>query len=194
MEYMNFIQIFLYSFIVIAFVEEFCKWVCLYRLAYNHSEFDSFFDMIVYASFVALGFACFENFLYVFSSGILTGLIRAITAVPGHICDGILMGSYLALAKNSYIKGDYKLSIKYKRLSLIIPVITHGIYDFCLFLNNPIFIIIFSIYVIALFIICARKVQEISKNNFKFNINKYCTECGNLLDNNFCSVCNKNNN
>ena len=60
--------------------------------------------MIVYASFVALGFACFENILYVSDSGIVTGLIRAVTAVPGHVCDGILMGSYLALAKLLNIK------------------------------------------------------------------------------------------
>jgi RsiW-degrading membrane proteinase PrsW (M82 family) len=70
--------------------------------------------MIVYASFVALGFACFENLLYVSDTGVFTGVVRAFTAIPGHVCDGVLMGSYLALAKLYQIKGDLKLSNKYK--------------------------------------------------------------------------------
>ena len=74
-----------------------------------------------------------ENILYVSDAGIKIGLLRAITAVPGHVCDGILMGSYLSVAKINQIKGNYELSKKYKILSLVIPVITHGIYDFCYF-------------------------------------------------------------
>lgn len=195
MESMNFLQMFLYVFVVIALVEEFCKWFFLYKITYNHDEFDSLYDMIVYASFVALGFACFENVLYVSSTGIVTGLVRAVTAVPGHVCDGILMGSYLALAKNNQVNGNYELSKKYKILSIFIPVITHGIYDFCLFWDNPIFIIIFIIFVISLFIICFRKIKEISKNNIKFkDRNKYCTGCGNPVNSNFCTICGKRNN
>ena len=127
-----------FVFIVIALVEELCKWFFLYKISYNHSEFDSLYDMIVYASFVALGFACFENLLYVYSTGIVTGLVRAFSAVPGHVCDGILMGSYLSLAKINNLRGNHKLSKKYILLSIVIPMIAHGIYDFCLFWNNPI--------------------------------------------------------
>ena len=193
---MNFIQLFMYVFIVIALVEEICKWFFLYIISYNHSEFDSLYDMIVYASFVALGFACFENILYVSSSGIVTGLFRAVSAVPGHVCDGILMGSYLSLAKVNELKGDIKLSKKYKILSIVIPMITHGIYDYCLFLENSLFVILFLVFVINLFIICINKVKDISQNNYKFvKKNNYCIYCGcSINGSRFCSNCGNENN
>ena len=194
-ESMNFIQMFLYVFISIALTEEFCKWFLLYKGSYSHNEFDTLYDMIVYASFVALGFACFENILYVADSGIETGLLRAVTAVPGHVCDGILMGSYLGLAKINAVRGNKKLSDRYKILSLVIPVVTHGIYDFCLFWGSYLFVIIFSVFVVILYIICIKKVKQISMNDLKFKYNnKYCPCCGTLITSNFCPKCgNKNN-
>lgn len=195
MENMNFIQLFLYVFIVVALIEELCKWFILYKISYNNNEFDSLYDMVVYASFVALGFACFENILYVLESGIMTGLVRAFTAVPGHVCDGILMGSYLALAKVNHVRGNNDLSKKFKLYSILVPVITHGIYDFCLFWGSSLFIYIFIIFVIVLFIICFKKVKETSKNNFKFLYkNKFCTRCGNAVNSNFCTRCGNRNN
>lgn len=192
---MNFFQMFLYVFISIALVEEFCKWFFLYRLSYNHHEFDTLYDMIVYASFVALGFACFENVLYVSDSGFVTGLIRAVTAVPGHVCDGILMGSYLGLAKVNDTRGNKKLSTKYKILSLVIPVITHGIYDFCIFWGSYLFVAIFSIFVIVLYIICIRKIKDYSSNDLKFKYNnKYCPCCGLLVNSRYCPCCGNENN
>ena len=147
---MNFIQLLFYVFVVIALVEETSKWFFVYKISYNHNEFDSLYDMIVYASFVALGFACFENILYVSSSsGIVTGFVRAVSAVPGHVCDGILMGSYLSLAKINQVKGNEKQAKKYKKLSLIIPVIVHGIYDFCIFWGSTLFTLLFFIFVIT---------------------------------------------
>ena len=195
-EQMNFIQLFFYVFIVIAMVEEVSKWFFVYKISYNHNEFDSLYDMIVYASFVALGFACFENILYVSSSGIVTGLLRAVSAVPGHVCDGILMGSYLSLAKVNQLNGNVQLSNKYKILSILIPTITHGIYDYCLFLENPIFVIIFLVFVVNLFIICIKKVKNISQNNYKFfRKRNYCIACGNMINGSkFCSRCGKENN
>lgn len=193
---MNFIQLFMYVFIVIALAEEISKWFFLYKISYNHNEFDSLYDMIVYASFVALGFACFENILYVYSSGIVTGLFRAVSAVPGHVCDGILMGSYLSLAKVNELNGNMKLSRKYKILSILIPMITHGIYDYCLFLENSLFVILFLVFVVNLFIICINKVKDISQNNYKFiKRNNYCIYCGNNINGSrFCSNCGKENN
>ena len=194
-ESMNFIQMFLYVFISVALVEEVCKWFFVYTISYNHDDFDSLYDMIVYASFVALGFACFENILYVYSNGMVTGIVRAISAVPGHVCDGIFMGSYLALAKTSQLKGDIKLSKKYKILSLVIPTVAHGIYDFCLFWGNPIFICLFILFVISIFIICFRKVKQVSRNNIKFKYkNNYCTNCGLPVTSRFCTRCGKENN
>lgn len=180
MENMSIFQLFIYVFVVIALVEEFCKWFLLYKSSYNHSEFDTLYDMVVYSVFVALGFACFENILYVASSNFLTAIVRAFFAVPGHACDGIIMGVYLGFSKISFINGDTKNSNKYKILSIAIPTITHGIYDFCLFVGNYVFAVIFIIFVIALDVYCIKKVKNISKNDVRFIYkNNYCPKCGN---------------
>lgn len=195
MEYMNIYQIFLYSFFVIALSEELCKWFFVYKISYHHDEFDSLYDMIVYASFVALGFACFENIMYVSSNGIITGIFRAVSAVPGHVCDGIFMGSYLSLAKINEIRGNNQLSKKYKIYSIVVPVIIHGIYDFCLFSGSFLLVGIFLVYVIALFVICFKKVKKISANNIKFKYrNNYCTNCGLEVTSKYCTRCGNENN
>ena len=193
-EDMNFIQMLLYVFIAIAMVEELCKWYFVNKISYNHDEFDTIYDMVVYASFTALGFACFENILYVSTSGIMIGIVRAISAVPGHVCDGILMGSYLGLAKINHVKGNLALSNRYKILSIVIPIITHGIYDFCLFWESNVLIFVFLIFVITLYIICVRKVRKISKNDIKFKYrDNYCAICGFPVNSDFCPRCGRKN-
>src|SRR5699024_6825124 len=63
---MNFMEFFIYIFIFISLTEEFCKWLMTYHIGYKSKEFDEMYDIIVYSVFVALGFASFENLLYVF--------------------------------------------------------------------------------------------------------------------------------
>ena len=65
-EGLNHFELLIYSFIFIAFVEELSKWLVIYKIAYNHQDFDQYFDIILYSVFVGLGFACLENILYVF--------------------------------------------------------------------------------------------------------------------------------
>ena len=79
---MNFIEFILYTFIFIALTEECCKWLMTYYLGYKNKEFDEVYDILVYAVFVALGFAAFENILYVFGNDSLqVGLMRAFLAI-----------------------------------------------------------------------------------------------------------------
>ena len=76
---MNFIEFTLYVFIFIALIEECLKWVMTYLIGYKSKEFDEVYDIIVYATFTALGFATFENLLYVFGTGSLgVGIFRGI--------------------------------------------------------------------------------------------------------------------
>lgn len=88
---LNSIELFINVFIGVALVEEMSKWVMAYFVSYKDKDFDEFYDMIIYCVFVALGFAFFENLFYVYSGGIFTGITRALLAVPGHACDGVLM-------------------------------------------------------------------------------------------------------
>lgn len=166
---MNTFTLFWYTFLGIALIEEGYKWFITYKISYNSHEFNQVYDGIVYAVFVSLGFACFENILYVFESGISTGILRMFLAVPGHACDAIVMGNYFSLAKISAISNDKNREKKNLVLSILIPTLTHTIYDFCLFTGESIFLIIFSILVISIYIYSYQKIKHFSKITTTFN-------------------------
>lgn len=163
----NFLDVLLYSFVGVALIEEFCKFSMTYALGYRHKEFDEAFDIVVYSIFVAIGFAGFENILYVLPNGIRTGISRGLLAVPGHACDGLFMGYYLSLAKLAAIKKDKTEERENIIKSIIIPTVLHGIYDFCCFIGNNLFFIVFIVFIIFLYIIAIRKINYLSKNNKK---------------------------
>ena len=197
---MDLITLLFYVFIGIAFIEEICKWIFVYKISYNHQEFDHIYDAIVYAVFVSLGFAAFENIFYVLDSGITTGLIRAISSIPGHACDAIIMGNYLGLAKIAEVNNNKKAAKKNLYLSIIMPTIAHGIYDYCLFTENMFFVIIFLIFIAYIYIYAVKKIKKLSsvKNNFtNINTNKviignYCPKCGKEGTGKYCTNCGEN--
>lgn len=190
-ESLNWSELIIYVFIGVALVEEISKWVMVYFFSYNNHEFDEIYDMIVYGAFVALGFAFFENLLYVFyNGGISTGIVRAISAIPGHACDGVFMGYYLGLAKISAINNRQDLKKKNLILSILIPTILHGIYDYCLMVGNVLFILLFLIFVILLYKRVLRKINRVSMIDKKIQYkDKFCPNCGLKVDSNFCTRC-----
>lgn len=168
-EMMNVFEILLYSFVGVALVEESCKWVYVHRDGYNNSAFDEKYDIIVYAVFVSLGFAFFENILYVFTSdSIAVGITRALLAVPGHACDSIFMGYYLTLAKQAHLKGNTELEKQHKIKSILVPTLLHGIYDFCLFVEYDFFVMIFFIFVVFLYVVSLQKIRELAATNSNY--------------------------
>lgn len=189
----NLISLAIYVFIGIALVEEFCKWFMTYKIAYKHKEFNHAYDAIVYAVFVSLGFAALENVLYVMENGIGTGIIRALCAIPGHTCNAIIMGHYLGLSKIASINNNESLRKKNLYLSILIPTITHGIYDYCLFTELVPFVIIFAIFVIVMYIYGIKIVKRTAKieKNFTENRLNYCPKCGTKSQGNFCIKCGK---
>lgn len=187
---LNLIELIVYVFVGISLVEESSKWIMVYNITYNNEEFDEIYDMIVYCVFVALGFACFENILYVQKGGVVTGIIRAISAIPSHACEGVLMGYYLGLAKINSINNDEKLSKKNKILSILIPTVSHGIYDYCIFSGKLIFMFIFLILLIYFYSYIITKINKISRENRKIVYkNKLCPVCGYRAESNYCPQC-----
>jgi len=87
------------AFIVAGLTEEGMKYLAFYLFFWKNRNFNERFDGIVYAVYIALGFAGIENLLYVFSGGYSVGLVRALTAVPAHALFGIAMGYYFGMAK-----------------------------------------------------------------------------------------------
>lgn len=180
------IRVFMYSFIFVSLTEEFCKWIMVYKISYNHKEFDQFYDIILYSVLVSLGFACFENFLYVIGneSQLFVSIFRGITAIPAHACFGTMMGYFLGLSKFNHNKEK-----KYLNLSLLIPVILHGTYDFLLLSNNITLVCIFLGFIVSMFIITILKIKTVAKIDKEKLANNICTNCNILIDNNFCPNC-----
>ena len=189
--YKNSVDVFLYSFIGVALVEELCKWFMMYIISYNHKEFDELYDGIVYAVFVSLGFAFIENILYIImTSSLSTAFLRAISAVPSHACDAIFMGYYVGLAKQCGLSRKRRLEKKYLWLSIIVPMILHGVYDYCLMSGYSILVGVFIAFVIFLYIISIHKVLYISKNNRRIKFrNRFCGNCGKAVTGEFCAYC-----
>ena len=112
----------------------------IYKISYNSKYFDQYYDIILYSVFVGLGFACFENVIYVLGSeqALQTAILRSLTAIPGHACFQTMMGYFLGNSKFK-LHGSFKKNLI---LSVIVPTILHGIYDYLLLSNNLLFLII----------------------------------------------------
>lgn len=154
------LEIFINTFFGVALVEEFFKWLVVKSVVYDNKECDEVYDLIVYCVYSSIGFACFENILFVLENGYLNAFLRAVISVPSHACDGVIMG---------YLLGKVKLnnSKLYLILSLIIPSISHAIFDSLIEMTfkSSIYIIIFFVYVVFTFIISFKLVKMISNNN-----------------------------
>lgn len=193
-ENLNMFELFIYVFFGIALVEEVSKWIFVYKISFNHQEFDEIYDMVLYAVFVSLGFACIENILYVFNGGITVGLVRGILAVPGHCVDAVFMGHYLGKAKTCEIANNAIGKKKNIMLSILIPTIMHGIYDFCLFAGTWVTISIFVLFVIISYILAIKKIKEYANKEEKMRYkHNFCAKCGAKVESNFCPFCGHKN-
>jgi len=120
----------IFNFLIVGLAEEGFKYLLLYRRTWHSPHFNCQFDAVVYAVFVSLGFALWENIDYVVMYGFGTALVRAVTAVPGHACFGVFMGAWYGLAKAHESKGNAAYSRICRRLAVVCPALLHGLYDF----------------------------------------------------------------
>ena len=185
------IDTFLYAFIGVALIEELCKWIMVMLLGYNQNEFDEVYDILIYSVFVSLGFAFIENIVYVTQiQSVRTALVRALSAVPSHACDAVFMGYFLSIAKQKYLIKDIKGEKKYIILSVAIPTILHGIYDFLIMSGIKIFTLIFFVFIIFLYWISIKRLKESSTSNKKVMIKtRFCEGCGRQIEGDICPHC-----
>ncbi len=186
------VEKFIKIFFGIAIIEEGSKWLITYLFSYHSEHFDEYYDIVLYSTFTALGFACFENIMYVLQGGLTTGLLRLFTAVPAHCFFGIIMGEYLGLAKIGEVNNNVSLKRKSIFLSVFLPAIFHCTYDYLALVgNNYACILLFSTVIFG-YLISIDKIKRISKLSRTAQQKKnYCTNCGNIVDGNFCSNCGK---
>ncbi len=153
------------NFIITALVEELGKYFVLKVVTWKNKEFNYTFDAVVYAVVVSLGFATIENILYVAGDGVGTAIARAIFSIPGHAIDGVFMGFFYGLARYAEGAGQKSVAKKHLREALLIPVIMHGFYDFCLSSDNWLFYLAFAIYEIVITVITIKQIKKLSQND-----------------------------
>lgn len=116
------------AFVSAGFSEELFKFIATWHILRKTKYFDQFYDGIVYAVFVSMGFALVENILYVAEHGMTTAVIRGLLSVPAHAFFGIFMGFHLSLwriGKPAHKEANLVLA-------LLIPIAIHGLFDFFL--------------------------------------------------------------
>jgi RsiW-degrading membrane proteinase PrsW (M82 family) len=126
----------IFSYVVVAFSEEFSKFLGLRFYSYNKKSFDEPLDGIVYSVMVGMGFATLENLMYVLKyaeigQGLQVGIKRMFLSVPAHATFAVVMGYFAGKAKF-----DAKNSFLFLLTGLLGAVFFHGTFDFFLFVNE----------------------------------------------------------
>lgn len=159
-------------FVIVGFAEEGGKYFFLKRWSWNSEEFNCQYDAVVYAVFVSLGFALWENISYVTHYGFATALVRAVTAIPGHTCFGVFMGTFYGLARGYAYLGDEAKSKSFRVLAVIVPAIIHGLYDYIASAQEATGALVFLVFVIILFAVSYRMVNRLSQNDRYFEMDR----------------------
>ena len=155
----------LMAFAGAAIPEEIFKFVFLNMIIWKNQNFNEYYDGIVYAVFVSLGFACLENILYVTQNGLGVGLMRGIISVPAHALDGVIMGYFFSLARFMPAR-----KMEYLFKSLFYAILAHGIFDYLLFYSSGVSaidpamagltILVFLVFVIYLWWLGFKKIKQ----------------------------------
>ena len=152
-------------FVIVAVSEEGAKYYLLRRRTWNLSDFNCQYDGVVYATFVSLGFALWENISYVLQYGFATAIVRAVTAIPGHACFGVFMGVFYGLARREANWKQDRMSMLYRILAVLVPVLLHGAYDYIASLESGSSGWYFVVFVAILFALSFVVVSRASKRD-----------------------------
>ena len=152
-------------FIVVACSEEGFKYLLLKARTWRNPNFNCQFDGLVYAVFVSLGFALWENISYVLMYGFSTAVVRALTAVPGHACFGVFMGVWYGAAKRYANAGMERQSKICRRYAFILPVLMHGAYDYIAAVEYENDALIFVVFVTVMFILAYSLVKKAARKD-----------------------------
>ncbi len=153
----------IHAFLLVALIEESSKFIFVRGILYRDQNFNEPFDGIVYSVMVSMGFATFENILYVRGGGMETALLRMFTAVPAHFAFAVLMGFYLGKAKFEHKKGYYAFH------ALGVATLLHGAYDYFWFIAYVPGIWIGAIFSLGLGIYLSRKAIKIHQDESPFH-------------------------
>ena len=159
-------------FVIVGFGEEGAKYFMLKKWSWTSSEFNCQYDAVVYAVFVSLGFALWENISYVLHYGFSTALVRAVTAIPGHTCFGVFMGTFYGLARGYAYLGENGKSKFFRVLAVVVPASIHGAYDYVASMQETNGAFAFLAFILILFTASFVMVSNLAKNDKYFNTDR----------------------
>lgn len=112
--------------LVVGPVEEYGKYLVVRRWAFRNPAFDEPLDGIIYAAAAALGFAAFENFLYLLDNGALLILVRGPLSTLAHVLFSALWGYALGMA---WAQTDPVAAKRTINNGLLAAMLGHGAFD-----------------------------------------------------------------
>lgn len=155
----------LLAFLVVAVVEEGTKFYFLHQKTWNSPYFNYRYDAIVYAVFVSLGFAAFENVKYVFNYGLSVALPRAILAIPGHMSFAVFMGVFYGRAKLCDDCGNRMGCVLNLIFSYLSAVVLHGVYDTCCMSGTAQSTAVFVAFVVVMYLVVYLTIRHESRRD-----------------------------
>jgi RsiW-degrading membrane proteinase PrsW (M82 family) len=164
-------NIFLYTLIGVALIEEGFKYLLLIKFFFPLKDFDEPYDGIFYSVMISLGFAAIENIKYVlFDSNpgteFTVAFLRMFTAIPLHATCGVIMGYYVGLSKFKITRINENKFIKFftnpKLIGLFLAILIHTFYDYFLFLGEG---VIFSFVTLGISVYLAKKAIKLHQQN-----------------------------
>ena len=153
------------AFLGVAAVEEGTKFLFLKLRTWKDTNFNYRFDGVVYAVFVSLGFAAFENIGYVYGYGLSVSVPRAFLAVPGHMAFAVFMGAFYGRAKLCRDFGDRAGCFWNLLCAYLTAVFLYGFYDSCAMIGNVLSTLLFVIFVIVMYVVVFKKVRRESQTD-----------------------------
>lgn len=143
----------------VGIIEEGCKFYFLKKRTWNDVNFNYRYDGVVYAVSVSLGFAAFENLLYVINYGLSVAGPRAFLAVPAHMGFAVFMGAYFGRAKVCYVRQDTFGEKMNLLAGYLVAVALHAFYDATAMIQTAQATAVFVGFVVLMYVVVIHKVK-----------------------------------
>ncbi len=154
----SYIQLILYSILAIGVIEESVKLIPFMLVALQFKAFDEELDGIIYASFIALGFAAAENIEYLKFIDHNGLIFRGFIGPVIHIVFASIWGYYVGVA---FVERRPIALIAL--ISVSVAAILHGIYDFVVIALPPTALVISAFLITAIWfwrLILIRRIKR----------------------------------
>lgn len=143
------------AFFGVALVEEGLKTGLLWMLIGKNKNLNEPVDGVIYGITLGLGFASLENFLWASIFGFGVAALRALVTTLAHATFTGWAGYFIGKYK---LQSDGKIVLVWS--GFLIALVAHGMYDFLLFLKNPLSALLAFLIIIFLLVRLYRVMQD----------------------------------